>query len=450
MARARADRRRLQSSEFSRASIVITILTCGFLLAGELPAPPLSARSAEESAATLNDEGVRLFEAGEFEQALDRFERAAQIDSKAPEIRANLGKARAALAILELKEHAENGGGRRPVERALEHLQRALLDWKGDADTHLALGYCRLMLGDYDGARRAFEESLALEPKGVRAARLLGVALERLGRIREAEQALARALELAGTDADVERRLRRLRFDREALEHYRVLASEHFRVHYAPDLSTRDVEAILSELERFTVDLERRWAVAAPAPIAVICYPPGEFAERTGLHSVVGGAFDGKIRIPFPKDLEEGGLALAEVARHEAAHMMLRSAGDPPPRWIDEGIAQVLDGQNRADWGERWRELMASEPEVGIETRDARYRDEDPATWGALYLHAYFLFRHLRAAASDFRLDMLVREAARGNGWEQAFTRVYGSPAADLDRAWRAASMTGTSDPPGK
>ena len=58
---------------------------------------PVEGQSTADRARVLNDEGVRLFDAGDYEKARGRFEEALRLDSGAERIRANLGRTHAAI-----------------------------------------------------------------------------------------------------------------------------------------------------------------------------------------------------------------------------------------------------------------------------------------------------------------------------------------------------------------
>ena len=196
-------------------------------------------------------------------------------------------------------------------------------------------------------------------------------------------------------------------------------------------------ERIRATLDKTFDSFVRRWDLADPRGVVVICYPPGEFSSRTGFHEDVGGAFDGRIRVAFPSELEDGGLTVDRVVRHEAIHLLLHSAGASPPRWLDEGVAQYLDGEERSRWWPQFRKALKAAPNVGLLDRERRFDHADRASWSVLYLHSFFFVKHLVKIGSEFRLDMVVREVRQGRRWGVAVESVYGSSASELDRKWR-------------
>ena len=392
-------------------------------------------RGAGEQVADLNATGVRLFEAGEFAEALHHFKQALAIQPNTPEVRKNIGKTHSAVALQIMGSNP--AGDRTAIRRALENLKQALLYWEGNEDSFFATGLCHLLLGELPAAERALGRAVDVAPRSFRSWRLLAVVREQRQHLADALLAFERAAELHPGEPWISGRIRRLRYDRTVLESSQVVESRSFRIHFPTQVPREVILRIQEVLEKTQKELRRRWSLAPPEGVVVICYPPGEFGKRAGFHEFVGGAFDGKIRIAFPAELTEGGLELAQVVRHETVHLMLNSFGNNPPRWLDEGIAQVLDGEPRIEWVAAFGERLEKEPHLGLADRESLYRDEDPDTWAPLYLHAFCFIQDLVKAHQGFRLDMMVREAARGRSWSEAFRKVYGELPGELDKSWR-------------
>lgn len=395
--------------------------------------------------AAKNSEGVRYFQQGDFAQALQSFLAAHKELPGSDEVRRNLGKTYAALGIGILEAAMTTEIGDTPYRRALENLQKALLHWKGDADTYHAVALCHIQLKDLPAAQKALEQGLALQPDAYPSWRMLASILERRSQFAAAEKALDRAAALnPAARAEIDDRRKRLRYDREALTEYPDIKSARFRVVYPKSLGREKAEEVQRLLDEVCGDLEKRWSLKAPQGTTVICYPPGEFSKRTGFHEDVGGAFDGRIRIAFPKELRLGGLHLAQVVRHEGAHLMMHQLGVRAPRWLDEGVAQYIDRESRDALRPQFINLVRKYPGLGVQDRERRFREDDPASWGALYLHGFFFIEHVCKSAGEFRFDMIIREAARGKSWDDAFAAVLGKPIAELDRSWRSTLI----DPP--
>ncbi|MFN0059231.1 MAG: tetratricopeptide repeat protein [Planctomycetota bacterium] len=403
----------------------------------------------EDRVAKLNAQGIARFEQGQFVEAQELFRQALAIEPTATEIRTNLGKTFAALGAQILAEAATTGSAT-GSRKALESLQQALLYWQGDAETFHAIGWCHLHLVEFDAARRALERAIAFVDSEAKSWRLLSSTLERLNNLDGAIDICKRGLARFVGDQYLADRLHRLLLDQRALREFLSVEVGHFRLFHPPELPRERAVALLHTLTNVTEDLARRWAVKVPPGKTVICYPPGEFNSRTGLHEEVAGAYDGRIRIAFPTELEAGGLKTEQVIRHEAVHLMLHLRGELPPRWLDEGLAQNWDGESRADWEAKWTDLLKQSPGVSLEARERSLgtnRNESARQLAALYLHSYFFVRHLLAIGGEYRMDMVIREVGRGVGWEAALKSVYGKSSGDLEADWRASEIKKLSEP---
>jgi hypothetical protein len=127
-------------------------------------------------------------------------------------------------------------------------------------------------------------------------------------------------------------------------------------------------------------------------------------------------------------------------------HLYLHRLPGPLPRWLDEGIAQLLDGGDRRDWLERFRTAGGLAAEVGLARRERALDRNDPEAWAGLYLHSFLFLEHLVERHGVFRLDLMVRRLARGKGVEATFAEVYGESPAELDRRWRLDLRTAAAD----
>ena len=389
-----------------------------------------------DEVADLHQAGVAFYEKGDYRRALEKFEAALRLAPTERTIRVNLGRSCVALASNLLD--AATGSDPRELEHASQLLQKALLHWEGDVQTHELIALCALRRNRLAEAERALQKAVELDPTAVRSWRLLGVVRDQRGKLAEAIAALEEAAKLKPRDEAILRRLRRLRHDHETISGGRPLGSARFRVFVPPDLSLEEGRKVLAKLDATSEELERRWGGKTPRGVEVILYPAGEFSRRTGFAEEVGGAFDGRIRIAFPAELASGGLTLEQVIRHETAHLLLHRLPTPLPKWLDEGLAQMVDGGDRKGWEERFRTSGGSSATTGILAREAAIRAPQPETWAGLYLHSYLFLKDLEEKHGRFRLDLVVRRIARGTAAETAFTEVYGKSPVELDRAWRA------------
>jgi len=131
---------------------------------------------------------------------------------------------------------------------------------------------------------------------------------------------------------------------------------------------------------------------------------------------------------------------LEQVLDHEIAHLLLGQTfrGAPVPRWLQEGVAQVVAGEHSPETVRRiargapggdllpFRELTAGFP-------------ADPLRAQLAYAQSADVVAFIRGRWGDEALRTLVRELASGRAPGAAVRAATGVSLDEVDRAWRAA-----------
>ena len=232
-----------------------------------------------------------------------------------------------------------------------------------------------LTAGELVAAVQKFERCLAAEPASPVFAGNLAEALVRLaqleherGQIQGAVEHLARAIEVgsAREDIDVLRRiLERWRRELEIEADDWTEDSQRFELTY--DTHRDDIlhhsHEVLEHLEESYDELVRWFGsdpLASAPPIRVVLYDPAEFDRLTGLGDWAAGLFDGVVRVSV-RDLTEGD-AWRAVLVHELVHAFVHALrGAEVPGWLNEGLAQWLEGRG-GDVARLRERLKGSEP----------------------------------------------------------------------------------------
>jgi tetratricopeptide (TPR) repeat protein len=189
------------------------------LITGAVNWPLLS--SARMRAITETNLGTALHEAGRFDEAVARYEKAIAVQPDYAPAYNNLGvtlraqgKVDAAIAIYErglrlddeypdLHFNLANALlAQNRADEAAAHLKTSLAGEPDSAATHNNLGTALAAKGQYEQAVAEFRAAIAMEPTSVLAHRNLGNALAVMGHGAEALVALERAVTLAPTDAE--------------------------------------------------------------------------------------------------------------------------------------------------------------------------------------------------------------------------------------------------------
>ena len=318
-------------------------------------------------------------------------------------------------------------GERALAERQPEEARRRFVEAAGydaaDLRARKGLGAALLMLDRTAEARTTLERALLDAPQDADLNYLLGETLERLGRSDEAVAALEKSYAARPTP-QVRDRLETLRRQHGVDGAYRRADAARFVLSYDGARTSPGLEAeILAFLEGQYPELALLFDYTPPESIAVILYPEKEFYAATQAGRDVVGLYDGKVRVP------SGGLKRLDpdaraVLRHELAHAFIAGKSrSVAPRWLQEGLAQWVEGRR---------------PGTAGETLLARQYKAEPARWGQVfdYDSALSFIAWLQAQHGQPALNDVLAAMGRGQTAEAAFQQVLRDPLATLRAAW--------------
>lgn len=308
-----------------------------------------------------------------------------------------------------------------------------------------------LAAGDLALAVEKLERCLAAEPENTIYAGNLAESLVRLaraehdrGQLASAIEHLARAVELGREREDAEvlaRILERWRREFELASDDWTEGSSRFELTY--DTDREDIlhhsHEILELLERAYDDLVL-WFGADPlaaAPVTrVVLYEPEDFDRLTGLGDWAAGVFDGVVRISV-RDLA-GSQDWRSVLRHELAHAFVQGlAGRNVPGWLNEGLAQSLEG--RPDESARLRELLRGQELFALEELTGSLTSwTDSAAIGRAYAESLLFVDYLRANYGDEALRRMLAAIPTDQTPALAFQAFTSVPLAVVFEDWRA------------
>jgi tetratricopeptide (TPR) repeat protein len=309
-------------------------------------------------------------------------------------------------------------GAERNYATALEHEPRLMV-------ARLNRATALINLNRYEAADRILHEILSDQPDNARALDLLGESAVQTGRVEEGIELWERSLALQPS-ASLTARLERARRILTAEKGFDRTTGAHFALKFdggeaSPELASE----ILDYLEEGYSDLTRRFAHEPEAVIQTILYSTRAFREATASPDWVGGLFDGQIRVPI-RGLTHVTPQTKRVLIHELTHCLVasRSRGNAP-QWLQEGIAQVVEGRSSA--GDRQRLLAAWQgPDGARSAAEFSYPR-------ALSQMEFFLERW-----SDSHLNALLDRLGRGDDIDASLQAVTGLSYQEFLASWGA------------
>lgn len=219
---------------------------------------------------------------------------------------------------------------------AVELLKRSLSRTPRAIPALQAMTEAYLQLGDLASARRTGLRAARLDDHNARSRALLGDVFAALGEQASAQAEYRRSLELE-PDPEVSRKLQQLA---PASGHP---AGPQLRIRYDGSVNEPMGVAVLEVVSNAYEEFSRRLGFRLDTPVTVVLQTEAEFQDgRTP--GWAEGLNDGTIRVPV-QGLGSPTPRLTAVLRHELAHSFIAArTGGNCPTWLQEGIAQWLEG----------------------------------------------------------------------------------------------------------
>jgi tetratricopeptide (TPR) repeat protein len=227
---------------------------------------------------------------------------------------------------------------------ALQHAERALAFGPDQVRLLLNVAYLHLRRSEYQPALDLLEKARRSDPNSTDIAKLTGWADYGLNRLAEAVAEWKRSQQRS-PDPDVARALEKAQRDLDVENSFRENRSAHFDLHYygeaAPELARDVLRALESDFDEISAALN----YTPKNPISVTLYTSQLFQDITRPPAWAGALNDGRIRVPV-QGLDRISPALARVLKHELTHSFINEKTHGHcPTWLQEGAAQWMEGR---------------------------------------------------------------------------------------------------------
>jgi len=377
----------------------------------------LRARDAQ----ALTEEAIRLYAAGQFPRACEKFGLAAADDPASSARRQDVIRCFEGWGWHALREG-------RPDEAALLFRQ-GLTQTPDDPALLKGLGVAAVHAGRPDDAFVPLERA-ALAEYDPEVRLLLAHLHDRRDNPAQAVVNLKAVLEHEPTNEPARRLLDKVEREWRAEAGFRREVTPRFVVKYRDTLDAGAPRQIVAQLEAAAARIGRMLEYAPQQRTTVVLYEHHEFRHVTRVHAWATGLFDGKIRLPVgrvqPQADELERLAVHEYA-HAAIHDLTRGRA---PRWLHEGLAQALEGAASDP-------ILRAPAGLTLAGVEALAGDSDPLRARAGYDIALWIVRDLLDRGGIEPLRELLARLGAGETMAEAMPRVYGLRLTELESQWR-------------
>jgi len=323
--------------------------------------------------------------------------------------------------------------GERDARAALRHATLAVREGPDDPMAHALVALATDEADDPARAREALARAYALEPDEP----AIALAHARA----EAEAAhFDRALRAADAYLEAEPEDARIRSWRARMASRAELTSGHERsssagldvLHRRGALSGEQLGTLFSVVRETLDDVARRTGHARRAELAIVVYADRDAMRRaTCTPEWTGAVYDGVLHL-YAQTLAHPEIA-ARVVRHEATHAQLARVRGPIPHWLNEGIAQWMEGppseRTRASW-RRMTERRFWIPFASLEGGLLVIDDPDDAELA--YHQSLAMVRYLVHYRGERSLGDAIERIERGEH-EDLLDALLGEPARGED-----------------
>lgn len=210
-----------------------------------------------------------------------------------------------------------------------------------------------------DAINYAYQATL-IAPDSADTYSVLGYAYFSADRTRDAIPAWERSLSLR-YDKNVEDYLAKAKREQAAEANFTERETGRFTLRYE-GAATKDTlrQQIVATLDKEYDDLSAELGITPYENIPVILYTERTFFDVTQAPSWTGAMNDGKLRIPV-QGVDFINAEMARVLKHELAHSFINQAsGGRCPQWLNEGVAQLVEGRAFTTRGLRLARLYKS------------------------------------------------------------------------------------------
>ena len=232
---------------------------------------------------------------------------------------------------------------------ALEAFTKAAAIRPGDASLCFGAGVAAFMLGQDGVAQSRFECALALNPNHLQAAKWLGDLHYRAGRLPEAISIYESARDRSPRNGDLQKQLDNWRKEQELQSRFHEVRTEHFTALFEAVTDEPFAREVLARLEAAYCRIGNMLGVYPSQPVSVVLYTREQFGEITRLAAWSAAGYDGRIRVPLGRALEQPE-ELDRVLSHEYVHAVVAMLGGRTvPAWVNEGLATALESTDSTD-----------------------------------------------------------------------------------------------------
>ncbi|MDP7035529.1 MAG: tetratricopeptide repeat protein [Planctomycetota bacterium] len=384
-----------------------------------------------DEAKVWNQRGIELLEEGDLGNALSAFQRAQQADPDDQTIRRNLSYAHAKQGIENILAHQ--------LEKGIAHLQKALLYCPTESRYNYWLGVGYYRKNDYFAAIVELKHVLEKNPEHAESHEYLGYSYYHQGRIPLALKHWKQSIRLRPKNDNLKRWILKAEREQVVESKYESSRSAHFTIRYDSKRADLIARKVLNLLEDAHFEIGSVFRYYPKEPVEVVLYSEKDFRSVTRSHHWVGGLYDGKIRVAV-RGWQTVESELRGVIRHEYTHVLISKLAPNAPAWLNEGLAQMLEGDEEAKIAHSIVVRASRENKLlpWSTLRVPFHQIKDTRQVEIAYAQSESFVRWIASRYGRPSFAGILRELTNGVPLPEAFQKEYHQKLEDLLALWKA------------
>ena len=322
-------------------------------------------------------------------------------------------------------------------QTARKSFEQALRYDNSSSDVHLGLGIAYFHLLDDRYAEKELSKAVAINPKASVAYQYLGELYYRKDDLETAVSYWEKAVALNPSATDLRTRLDRIRREHKAEQNFNRDTSSHFLIKYEGREKIEAGRIVSRILEDAYGEVGRALSYYPDQEIQVLLYSGQQFQEVTDAPGWSGGVYDGKIRLPIG-GIEQETPALRKLLYHEYTHAVVRSITPRCPAWLNEGLAQYFEGR-QIDGGQR--ELLRKYAQAGklpsLTQMEGSFMGLASGQARNAYLFSLSSVIYMIDSFRMYRVKMVLDELARGADTSNSLSKGILVSYEDFELGWK-------------
>lgn len=375
------------------------------------------AETIENSSIADSGYDHELIKRGEYENSIEKLRRDYSLVPLNQNIKRNLAETYVAYGIQFFSQ--------KQYEQADVNISKAIELYPEEAAYAVLRGICNYHLKKYDIARYELERARIRKPDSVELLYFLGLTLYETENRLQAMELWEQALKLSPGRKEIIDILAKARKETGVESGMDTGHSARFDLSYDPGVDTSFALAILDVLESAANQVGAELGHFPEAHVPVAIYKRDDFKTVTDAPDWSGGAYDGKIRIPFGA-MKELTPAMRGILFHEYAHVVVFDiTRGNCPLWLNEGIAEMfgLTQYNRPmpNPGQAARKGTS----IDFRKLEKGFRSFSAADAALAYQQSFALVNYLVTTYGWHRVNQILSGLGKGMTPDEAITSAF-------------------------